>query len=269
MPVITRATPAGPRPAAAVPVTQQPTTTAPASPAQGGIPRVPDVVQTRMASPSGQSVLTTPTAEYMGQQRVLTASVASQPNQNGTKGTVVFAMQQHEQDPTSTIALEIKRAQTLFSKDPVQIQREITAQVEVVAFWMIRGKSSVLDALHCISEFSTETIGAPHPLKQKIIGFMGDRVEDQKKPGLLAPDNVFATQRERTPMLDILGQAWQTASDMTLFVTATNDMEMLAGIPLLCYILAAWVPVFLQGTWNPLTAIAWLASELATWPPDD
>eukprot|EP00978_Attheya_sp_CCMP212_P036683 scaffold168156_cov31-Attheya_sp.AAC.1 len=27
--------------------------------------------------------------------------------------------------------------------------------------------------------------------------------------------------------------------------------------------------IFLQGTWNPPTAIAWLASELATWPPDD
>eukprot|EP00978_Attheya_sp_CCMP212_P034592 scaffold145646_cov22-Attheya_sp.AAC.1 len=96
MTVITRATPAGPRPAAAVPVTQQLTTTAPASPAQGGIPRVPDAVQTRMASPSEQSVLTTPTAEYMAQHRVPTASVASQPNQTGTKGTVVFAMQQHE-----------------------------------------------------------------------------------------------------------------------------------------------------------------------------
>eukprot|EP00978_Attheya_sp_CCMP212_P001412 scaffold2979_cov51-Attheya_sp.AAC.2 len=247
MTVITRATPAGPRPAAAVPVTQQLTTAAPASPAQGGIPRVPDAVQTRMASPSGQSVLTTPTAEYMALQRVPTASVASHPNQNGTKGTVVFAMQQHEQDPTSTSALEIKRAQTLFSKDPVQIQREITAQAEVVAFWMIRGKSSVLDVVHCISEFSTETIGAPHPLKQKIIGFMGDRVEDQNPPGLLAPDNVFATQRGRAPTLDILGQTWQTASHMTTFLTATNDMEMLAGISLLCYIPAAWVPVFLQG----------------------
>eukprot|EP00978_Attheya_sp_CCMP212_P002140 scaffold4410_cov44-Attheya_sp.AAC.4 len=112
MTVITRATPAGPCPVAAVPVTQQPTTTVPASPAQGGIPRVPDAVQTRMASPSGQSVLTTPTAEYMAQHRVLTASAASQPSQTGTKGTVVFAMQQHEQDPMSTIAIEIKRAAT-------------------------------------------------------------------------------------------------------------------------------------------------------------
>eukprot|EP00978_Attheya_sp_CCMP212_P022601 scaffold67648_cov38-Attheya_sp.AAC.2 len=96
---------------------------------------------------------------------------------------------------------------------------------------------------------------------------MGDRVEDQNPPGLLAPDNVFKTQRGRAPTLDILGQMWQTAADMRTFLTPANDM--LAGIPLICYIPGAWVPVFLQGTWNPPAAIAWIANELATWPADD
>eukprot|EP00978_Attheya_sp_CCMP212_P044170 scaffold302835_cov30-Attheya_sp.AAC.1 len=147
----------------------------------------------------GNSVLTTRTADYTTQPRVPSPSVAAQPDATIVEGMVVFAMQTHEQDPSSTTALEIKRAQTLFSTDPATIQREITAQPEVVAFWIIREKSSVLDLVHCLSEFRTESIGAPHPLKQKIIGFMGDRVEDQNPPGLLAPDNVFTTQRGRAP----------------------------------------------------------------------
>eukprot|EP00978_Attheya_sp_CCMP212_P048832 scaffold582159_cov79-Attheya_sp.AAC.2 len=119
-----------------------------------------------------------------------------------TSGTMTYAMQPHEHDPTSTIALEIKRAKSLFSTDNASIQQEIMARLEVVAFWMMRDKLRQLDVVHCISEFtSTNTIGAPHPLKQKIIGFMGDCIEEQNPPGLLAPDNVFAAQRGRAPTL--------------------------------------------------------------------
>jgi hypothetical protein len=175
-------------------------------------------------------------------------------------------MQTHKQDPRSTIALEIKRAHILFSKDPPTIQHEIRAQSEVVAFWIIRERSCVLDVVHCLSEFATESIGAPHHLKQKIIGFMGNQVKDQNPPGLLARGNIFATQQRCAPTLDIFRQTWKTATNMTTFLPPKNDMEMLTGIPLICYIPGAWVPVFIHGTWNPPAAFAWIVNKLATWP---
>jgi hypothetical protein len=250
----TRGTPTGQPPTAAVPVT---------GPAMTFAAAAPTTTQTPMAGPaatgvtlqggpllglgganpsSGGSVGTALTGDYSAQMRVTTQTVVDPPDPTVVPGTVAYAGQTHEQDPTSTIALEIKRAQTLFESDAATVQREVTAQSEVIAFWMIREKSTTLDVVHCLSEFTTETIGAPHALKQKIIGFMGDRVDEQNPPGLLAPDNVFAKQRGRAPTLDILAQSWQTAADMTTFLTATQDMEMLAGIPLLCYIPAAWVP---------------------------
>eukprot|EP00978_Attheya_sp_CCMP212_P027122 scaffold90446_cov61-Attheya_sp.AAC.1 len=64
--------------------------------------------------------------------------MASQPDVVIAPGTMAFAMQTHKQDPTSTIALEIKRAQSLFGTDTVTIQWELTAQPEVVTFWIIR-----------------------------------------------------------------------------------------------------------------------------------
>jgi hypothetical protein len=46
-------------------------------------------------------------------------------------------------------------------------------------------------------------------------------------------------------------------------------MESLSGIPLMCYIPGAWVPHFINDTWNPPAALAWIASELSQWPADD
>eukprot|EP00978_Attheya_sp_CCMP212_P004103 scaffold8882_cov51-Attheya_sp.AAC.2 len=88
MPVTTmRGTPIGQPPAAAVPVTQPATTVAPMLQTVQP-PRVLGVPNPN--PPSGNStVLTTPTADFMAQQqRVPTPSVADQPEQIITPGTV-------------------------------------------------------------------------------------------------------------------------------------------------------------------------------------
>eukprot|EP00978_Attheya_sp_CCMP212_P004729 scaffold10364_cov61-Attheya_sp.AAC.5 len=84
------------------------------------------------ATQSGMSVLTMPTADYLAQEsRIPTPSVTDQPEQTITYGTVTHAMQQHDQDPTSTIALEIKRAKT-FLEVTLQQFREQLFQIQEI-----------------------------------------------------------------------------------------------------------------------------------------
>ena len=104
----------------------------------------------------------------------------TQPRQE--PGTVACALQHKIEDPLSTIALEFKRACTMFGQPTETIRAEVVSQPEVVAFWCIREKSTTLDVVHCLAPFTPDTIGAPHVLKHKIIGFLGDRVAEQNPP---------------------------------------------------------------------------------------
>jgi hypothetical protein len=86
-------------------------------------------------------------------------------------GLLAFMLhQEHEQDPSSTIALEVKRACTLFVQTPDKIKADIVSQLGVVSFWTLWEKSTTLDAVHCLAPFAPNNIDAPHLLKHQIIG---------------------------------------------------------------------------------------------------
>jgi hypothetical protein len=200
-----------------------------------------------------------------------TARAASRGNKSYEHSIVVDMLkdEHEEQDPSSTIALEFKRACTLFAQTADEMKANVVSQLGVVSFWTLWEKSMTLDIVHCLAPFTPDTIGAPHRLKHQILGFLGDRLAEQNPPGLMVPTNIFATGRGRAPALDILSQQWGATEDMTEFLPATTDIVMLAGIPYLCYIPKAWVPMFIHDTWNPPATLAWIATELAQWPPDD